>query len=248
PGFLRGDLDTITRATGLPVERGPKDLRELPAWLGRPPLPPDYGAYSIEIIAELNHVPGLSLDEVIAAAERYRASGADVIDLGLDPGGPFRDIGAYARELVARGFRVSVDSLDPREIELATAGGAELVLSVRGDNIGVIDALDPTRVEVVVIPDEPATLGGLDASIARLDDAGFRYRIDPVLEPIGFGFARSLERYFVVRERYPRAPILMGIGNLTELTDADSAAINLILLAICEELEIRSVLTTEVIH
>ena len=41
---------------------------------------------------------------------------------------------------------------------------------------------------------------------------------------------------------------MMGIGNLTELTDADSAPINLVLLGFCQELGIRSVLTTAVIH
>jgi dihydropteroate synthase len=73
-------------------------------------------------------------------------------------------------------------------------------------------------------------------------------RIDPVLEPIGFGFAASLGRYLNVRNRYPDAEIMMGIGNLTELTDADSAAINVVLLGFCQELGIRSVLTTQVIN
>jgi dihydropteroate synthase len=40
----------------------------------------------------------------------------------------------------------------------------------------------------------------------------------------------------------------MGIGNLTELTDVDSAGVNMILLSICQELGIRSVLTTQVIN
>ena len=40
----------------------------------------------------------------------------------------------------------------------------------------------------------------------------------------------------------------MGVGNLTELTDADSCAVNIILLGFCQELGVRSVLTTEVIH
>ena len=75
-----------------------------------------------------------------------------------------------------------------------------------------------------------------------------RLRIDPVLEPIGFGFAESLGRYLQVRERYPDAEMMMGIGNLTELTDADSAAINVVLLGFCQELGIRSVLTTQVIN
>ena len=84
--------------------------------------------------------------------------------------------------------------------------------------------------------------------IDKLATAGVRLRIDPVLEPIGFGFAESLGRYLQVRERYPDAEMMMGIGNLTELTDADSAAINVVLLGFCEELAIRSVLTTQVIN
>ena len=41
--------------------------------------------------------------------------------------------------------------------------------------------------------------------------------------------------------------MLMGIGNLTELTAADSTGVHAVLIAICQELGIRTVLTTEVI-
>ena len=81
-----------------------------------------------------------------------------------------------------------------------------------------------------------------------LATAGVPLRVDPVLEPIGFDFAQSLARYHEIRRRYPDAEMMMGIGNLTELTDVDSAGVNVLLLAICQELGIRSVLTTEVIN
>src|SRR5207248_6145091 len=97
-------------------------------------------------------------------------------------------------------------------------------------------------------PDDFATLGGLDETVESLAAAGVRLRIDPVIEPIGCGFAASLGRYLEVRRRFPDAQMLMGIGNLTELTDSDSAAINVLLLGFCEELGIRSVLTTQVIN
>ena len=42
--------------------------------------------------------------------------------------------------------------------------------------------------------------------------------------------------------------MLMGIGNISEMTDADSAGLNLLLLGICQELGIQSVLTTQVIN
>ncbi|HAO73153.1 MAG TPA: dihydropteroate synthase, partial [Planctomycetaceae bacterium] len=102
--------------------------------------------------------------------------------------------------------------------------------------------------EVVVVPDEPSTLKGFDETIARLEVLAVPCRLDPVLEPIGFGFAASLGRYLDVRKRYPKSEMMMGIGNLTELTDVDSAGINTLLLGFCQETGIHSVLTTEVIY
>jgi dihydropteroate synthase-like protein len=245
PGWLRGDLSLLEAAAGVPVELGPKDLRELPRsfGLGAEDLK-DYGGFDIEIIAEVNHVPRLERNQVLALARRHRQDGADVIDLGCDPGGPFRGIGDLVKALRDEGLRVSVDSLDPAEIEPAARAGAELILSVNSTNI---DCARGLGCEVVVIPDQPSSLHGIDRSVEKLSAWGVPFRIDPVIEPIGFGFAASLGRYLAVRERHPDVEILMGIGNLTELTDADSAAINLVLLGFCEEIGIRSVLTTEVI-
>ena len=61
--------------------------------------------------------------------------------------------------------------------------------------------------------------------------------VDPMLEPINFGFvafARPAMRE--VRRALPEAEMLMGTGNLTELTDADSLGVTAMLLGICSEL------------
>lgn len=42
--------------------------------------------------------------------------------------------------------------------------------------------------------------------------------------------------------------MLIGIGNVTELSEMDSAGLNFLRAAICHELSIKSVFTTEVIH
>jgi dihydropteroate synthase-like protein len=102
--------------------------------------------------------------------------------------------------------------------------------------------------EFVVVPDVPAQLDSLHGTMELLQKWSVPFRLDPVIEPIGFGFAASLGRYLEVRRRYPDAEIMMGVGNLTELTDVDSAGINVLLLGFCQELGIRSVLTTEVIN
>ena len=245
PGYCRGEPAELAAILGVPVERGPKDLRELPAWFGRrQTVRPDYGKYEIEILAEINHAPRLPRAELLRQAAELSSAGADVIDVGCEPGPPWRGVGEAVRALREAGHRVSIDSMQPAEIEPAVAAGAELILSVNSSNLR---HAKEWGCEVVAIPDHPATLAGLEETVAHLTEAGVRFRIDPVLEPIGFGFAHSLGRYLEVRRRWPDAEMMMGIGNLTELTDADSAAINVLLLGFCQELGIRSVLTTQVI-
>ena len=245
PGYCRGNLDVIPVPAAVDLQRGPRDLYDLPEFFGQSgSAHPEYGAYEIEILAEINHAPDLSLEHVIRTAQHLTAAGADVVDLGCNPGGTWNDIGSYVAALRDRGMRVSVDSFNAREIHMAVAAGAELVLSANSQNIEALLDLDA---ELVVIPDDPQTLAGLDALIERLEGAGRAWRVDPVLAPVGCGFTDSLLRYAEVRRRYPAAPMLMGIGNLTELTDVDSAGINVLLMGICAELGIQSVLTTQVI-
>jgi len=245
PGYCDGDLTPIQAQTSAKVERGPRDLRDLDEFFGRRSTGDDYGRYDIEILAEINHAPRLTLEQILAEARRLRQSGADIIDVGCDPGEPWAGVRQCVGALKAEGHRISIDSLHPQEIEAAAKAGAELVLSVNASNRNV--AKD-WGCEVVAIPDDFTTLGGLDETVETLAAAGVRLRIDPVIEPIGCGFAASLGRYLEVRRRYPDAEMLMGIGNLTELTDADSAAINMLLLGFCQELGIRTVLTTQVIN
>jgi dihydropteroate synthase len=245
PGYCEGDLTTLSQACTAPVERGPRDLRQLPAFFRREPPPADYGAWDIEIIAEINHCPRLPLSEIVRQAAALAREGANVIDVGCEPDGMWTGVSDAVKALRDAGHRVSIDSLNPAEIAPAVAAGAELVLSVNSTNR---DAAKDWGAEVVVTPDVPATLERLDETVDELAKAGVQLRIDPILEPISFGFAASLSRYLDIRRRYPDAEMMMGIGNLTELTDVDSAGVNAVLLGFCQELGIRSVLTTQVIN
>jgi dihydropteroate synthase-like protein len=249
PGFCRGEVDEVSKAAGVPAVLGPRDLRDLPEFFGKSSgPPPDYGKFDIEILAEINHGPKKSADAILAEARAYRESGADVIDLGCDPGGTWAGVGDAVRALKADGFRVSVDSFNPEEVEAALAAGAELVLSVNGTNVEHARRWHEQfpGVEVVAIPDTPTDLDSLARTADALRSAGVKHRIDAVLEPIGFGFAASLGRYVEARHRFPDAEIMMGVGNLTELTEVDSAGVNVLLAGFCQELGVRSVLTTQV--
>jgi dihydropteroate synthase-like protein len=246
PGLCEGEPDVITAKIGVPVVRGPKDLREIPEYFGRAAARQSYGAWDIEILAEINNAPRLTREVIRRQADYFRSAGADVIDIGCTPGRDFPDLHDVVQELVSAGMRVSIDSFVPAEIRAAVDAGARMVLSVNGSNLDVARELAGTDTRVVVLPDFGTGIETLEPSLAALERWGVPYLIDPVIEPIGFGFFASLERYAEVRRRYPAAEMLMGIGNITELTAADTTGVNAVLIAICQELGIRAVLTTEV--
>jgi dihydropteroate synthase len=247
PGLCEGDVEVLRERFGVQVEKGPKDLREIPRYFGQAAAAADYGAHRIEILAEINNAPKLTREAILAAADYFRSSGADLIDVGCTPGLAFPALGDVVRALRAAGHRVSIDSFDPVEIRTAVEAGAEMVLSVNRSNLEIARELKDSGATFVVIPDLGESLDTLGPSIEALDAWGVSFLLDPIIEPIGFGFMASLERYAEVRRRWPEAGQLMGIGNITELTSADSTGVNAVLIGICEELGVRAVLTTEVI-
>jgi dihydropteroate synthase-like protein len=247
PGLVEGETSILSERFGVSVEKGPKDLREIPRYFGRAAAAADYGAWDVEILAEINNAPKLSREAVRAAADYFRASGADIIDVGCTPGVPFPALGDVVRELRGEGMRVSVDSFDPDEIRTAVEAGAELVLSVNGSNLDVARDFAGTGTRVVAIPEFGEGIDTLAPTIEALERWGVGYLIDPIIEPIGYGFMASLERYAEVHRRWPDAAQMMGVGNITELTSADTTGVHAVLLAICEEVGVRAVLTTEVI-
>jgi dihydropteroate synthase-like protein len=245
--MCNGDLDVLKQAWGdIRIEKGPNDLRDLPDYFGSVgKTATNYGKYDIEILAEINHAPRLPRNEILRIAKKAHADGANLIDLGCDPGTSWTGLADTVKALRSEGLRVSLDTFDIHEAEQAAKAGAELILSVNRTNR---EAAPDWGCEVVAVPDTPAHCEGLSETVEFLQKHGVRFRIDPVLEPIAFGFAASLGRYLETRKQYPDIEMMMGVGNLTELTDVDSAGVNLLLLGFCQELGIRSVLTTEVIN
>ena len=241
PGHTQGDVAALETRWGVRTEKGPKDLRDIPRHFGMKAARADYGAHDVRILAEVNDASRLSIPEIRARARAFADEGADVIDVGCSKGLPFPALADAVRALRADGHRVSVDSFDAGEIRAAVAAGAELVLSVNATNLEVARDLGAT---VVVLPDFGAGLETLDRNMETLSSWGVPFIADPVLDPIGFGAAESLHRYYEVRRRHPDVEMLMGIANLTELTEADSTGVTALLLGYCQELGIRSVLTT----
>ena len=116
PGRCRGDLEPLAGELGLPVERGPDELADLPEWFGGPARRADLSRHAVRIFAEIVDAPRLDVGAILARARRHAADGADVIDLGCLPETPFPHLGEAIAELRREGFAVSVDSLDRKSV------------------------------------------------------------------------------------------------------------------------------------
>jgi dihydropteroate synthase-like protein len=243
PGRSRGDLDVLTAAFGVPFSRGPDDLKDLPEYFGRLGKPIDLSRHDVRIFAEIVEAPSLDVPGILARAATYRAAGADVIDIGCLPDTPFPHLEDSVIALRDAGYKVSVDSADSDELRRGGKAGADFLLSISEDTLDVLDGVASTP---VLIPAQHGDLDSLLRAMDRLDAGGRTYLADPILDPIHFGFADSLVRYVELRRRRPGAPILMGTGNLTELTDADSNGVTAMLMGIVSELHITNVLVVQV--
>jgi dihydropteroate synthase len=259
PGLCQGSLQPIMETTGCKVLRGPKDLIDLPAFFqsgekGEQALNDNprssgkvlsVGHSPIQILAEIVNAVRMSEKEILERAFYYRDSGADIIDLGGDVDQPFPRLPQIIKMLKNEGFKVSVDSHQKEDILAANQAGVDLILSFTSQNLEIARGLD---CQVVVIPDNGENLASLYLSMEKLDSWNISYLVDPILPPLTMGLAAGIGRYLTVRKEFPDCELLMGLGNVTELVDADSTGINALMVGIAGELKINYILTTEVSH
>jgi dihydropteroate synthase-like protein len=243
PGRCRADLARLTQQFGVSFQRGPDELKDLPEFFGKAGAALDLSRHAVRIFAEIVEASQISVEAIAARAELLRAEGADVIDIGCLPDTPFAHLEDAVRELKGRGLAVSVDSADPDELRRGGAAGVDYLLSLTESNLVIAEE---TGARPVLIPVTHGDLGSLYRAAEEAEKRGLKAILDPVIDPIHFGFAESLSRYRDVRARLPDAEMLMGTGNLTELTDADSVGVTALLLGICSELSIANVLTVHV--
>ncbi|HEY1735504.1 MAG TPA: DUF6513 domain-containing protein, partial [Methylovirgula sp.] len=243
PGRCRADLDRLSQAFGVTFVRGPDELIDLPAFLGRGGHAPDLSGQDIRIFSEIVDASVISLDALIARAEIMRKDGADVIDLGCMPDTAFPHLEDAVRALKAAGHRVSVDSANRDELERGAAAGADYLLSLTEETLDIAKTYPVTP---ILIPKSAGDLASLVRAAEAAKAAGISFIVDPILDPIHFGFAASLTRYMETRRLLPDVEMMMGTGNLTELTEADTSGITAVLIGLCSELAIRNVLIVQV--
>ncbi|HEU4459802.1 MAG TPA: DUF6513 domain-containing protein [Methylibium sp.] len=243
PGRCRGDVEGLSGHFGIPVQRGPEELKDLPRFFDRAAKPIELDEYRVAIFAEIVDAPRLSVEQVVERARAYAADGANVIDIGCLPATPFPHLEDCVRAVQAAGLEASVDSMDADELLRGGRAGADYLLSLKLDTLWIADECESVP---VLIAQDQADMATLYEAIERMEARGKPYLADPILDPIPFGFTASLVRYQALRARFPQAPIMMGIGNLTELTEADTSGINALLFGVCAELDVAAVLATQV--
>jgi dihydropteroate synthase-like protein len=243
PGRFRGDLERLSDFFGTRFERGPEEIADLPSYLGHAQREIDLSEYDVTIFAEIVDATLMTCDQIVERARKLRADGANVIDLGCLPDSPFPHLEDAIAALHADGAKVSVDSFRPDELSRATRAGADYLLSLSEKTISIAD--EGPAVPILVSAGA-ADMDSLDRAIDIMIAKGKPFYADPILDPIHYGFTASVARYYDLRKRRPDIPILMGIGNVTELTDADTTGINALLMGMCSELHVTAVLAVQV--
>jgi len=243
PGYCRGDLAPLDAEFGVAFERGPVDLHDLAEYLGHAREGIDLSQHAVRIFAEITDAPTLSVAGIVERARRFAADGADIIDLGCLPATPFAHLEAAIDALHGIGLLVSVDSADLDELRRGGRAGADFVLSLNEETLALAEEM---AAQPVLVPAQSGNLDSLIRAAERLDRLGRPCILDAILDPIPFGFTASLLRYAELRRRLPQARILMGIGNVTELTDADTTGINALLFGMIAELGVTDVLAVQV--
>ncbi len=209
------------------------------------------------IIAEIQNVGNIEMDEIKEKTHYFIRSGADIIDLGIEretePEVIIDKIEELKKDDKVQEYSIpiSIDSMNPDMINRGVKAGADLVLSIDEGNIKECI----TETPIVLIPTnqkkgeynrEPEkrieTLLNLKKEAY---DLGYEKLIlDPLLEPYP-NLVKSIRSYNLLKEEGLEEPTMAGIGNVTEMIDADSVGINSLLAGIGKELDIDLFLQVE---
>ena len=220
---------------GLVLGRGE---RKVPVGLGFP----------MRVVAEIVNAPLLGPGEVTRRAAYYESQGADIIDIGMlarDPR-PESIRGIVDAVRLSTEMPISIDSLEPDEIKAAVDSGVDLVLSLDAGNIeeaapllgDVAAVVLPTNMRAGVLPraaHERVEMMHMNISLARehgVENIIADLVVEPLLRP---GLLEALKAFQLFHAEEPGTPILFGIGNVTELIDADSTGVNAAVAALAAE-------------
>lgn len=213
--------------------------------------------FPMRVLAEIANAPFLSKEALINKCQYFVDSGADMIDIGMAAGEDFSD---KVPELIntlrpITGDRpLSIDTLNTKEIRAAAENGIDLVLSLDlGNQSEVSGILKEKDIPAVLLPTNfskgisPKTPEERVKAMNQLieDTSGLKYVADMILDPVNS--SSIVESIIACNEfhKINKAPMFFGVGNVTELMDADSGGVNVLLSGIGMELGVSILFTPE---
>lgn len=216
-----------------------------------PVIPPP-----IRVATEISFAHRLGADVLPKRVSKLIDDGADVVSLGFEALEPHPDDVYRCVRLIKKEFDIpiAIDTFIPSEIIWGTKAGCDMVINVDLTNIDHVYR-HVKEIAVVAIPRNPST-GSIPAdhkmrveimskTIERLRSLGIeKVMADTILDPPGTTFG-SLLAYSEFKNRYPRVPMFMGIGNVVEFMDVDSVGINALLIQLAQEIGVSVVLVSE---
>ena len=190
--------------------------------------------FPMRVLSEIANAPFLSKEALINKCQYFVDSGADMIDIGMAAGEDFSDkipeLIETLRPIV--GDRpLSIDTLNPNEIRVAAEHGIDFVLSLDlGNQSEVCDILKEKNIPAVLLPTNfsqgisPKSPSERVEAMHQLikDTDGLRYVADLILDPVN---SSSIVESIIACHDFHKtnpAPMFFGVGNVTELLDADS--------------------------
>ena len=211
--------------------------------------------FPMRVLAEIVDAALMDKETIQRSAKHFVQTGADIIDVGMVAGESRPEDAKRIIQWVKQAVNVpvSIDTLDPLEIQAAVQAGADLVLSADAGNLEAIAAF-LKNIAVVVIPTNQCQgyfpkkaadrIEFLEEIISKAKKLGVvRCIADLVLEP-----SDILESFVAFREfaaRNPDVPLFVGVSNVTELFDADSVGLTAVLARISAEVGASILLATE---
>jgi dihydropteroate synthase-like protein len=201
-------------------------------WLGNLKIG---GDSTMKVMAEIVDATALTEDKLTEKIHLFQAKGADIIDLGVGMAAQIKEVEyTVAAAKKTASVPLSIDTVEPELIIAAVHGGVDMVLSLNATNITTAGpVIADADISAVVLPDSGNELKSLIVNIKMAQDMGIKKIIaDPVLDPPGENMVDSVIRYKQFSRSFAEIPMFFGVGNITELIDADSVGVNALLTVI----------------
>lgn len=203
------------------------------------------GGSRMKVLAEVVDADRLSERSLEQRIAYFIEQGADMIDLGISLDASPSSVRRAVESALTFGVPVSVDTLEPALIRAGIDAGCHMVLSLRHETVEQLGGLEGD-VAYVVLPEPEGGVESLVRNVELARRAGAHMLVaDPVLEPVGRGCAASICACARTRSILPDVPLFFGVGNVSELFDADSVGVNALLAALGGEVGASVLFTPE---